>query len=79
MYVKSVTEAKTQLSALIERVLKGEEVIIARAGKPVAVLRSYDGPRKPRCPGRFKGQIEIAPDFDELPTEVAEAFGMESR
>ena len=57
-------EAKSQLSRLVELVLKGEEVIIARAGKPVAKLVPYRKDLR-RVPGRLKGQIEIAPDFDD--------------
>ncbi len=76
MIVNTVTEAKTQLSALIERVIRGEEVIINRAGKPVAVLRPYNPDRRPRNPGRLRGKIRIAPDFDDLPPDIAEAMGM---
>ena len=75
MIVQSITEAKEQLSALIERVQQGEEVVIAKAGKPVAVLRAYAGLAQRRRPGAFKGRIRIAPDFDELPDDIAEAFG----
>jgi prevent-host-death family protein len=75
MVVQSITEAKAQLSALIERVQKGEEIIIARAGKPVAILRAYSGTGQKRVPGALRGRIRIAPDFDELPAEIAESFG----
>lgn len=75
MIVNSITEAKAQLSALIERVQNGEEVIIARAGKPVAVLRPYDGRRRRRVPGALRGLIRIASDFDELPDDIADALG----
>jgi prevent-host-death family protein len=75
MVVNSVTQAKAQLSALIERVQKGEEVIIARAGKPVAVLRAYDGSSRRRTPGALRGRIRIAQDSDELPADIGEAFG----
>ena len=75
MVVNSITEAKAQLSALIERVQKGEEVVIARAGKPVAVLRAYEGSTRKRIPGALRGRIRIAKDFDELPADIAEAFG----
>jgi prevent-host-death family protein len=75
MVVNSITEAKAQLSALIERVQKGEEVVIAKAGKPVAVLRAYQGPARKRTPGALRGRIRIASDFDVLPEDIAEAFG----
>jgi len=75
MVVNSISAAKAQLSALIERVQKGEEVIIAKAGKPVAVLRAYEGSKRKRIPGALRGRIRIARDFDELPADIAEAFG----
>ena len=76
MIVNTITEAKTQFSALIEKVLEGEEIIIKKAGKPVAVLGKYPGDKMPRIPGVLKGKIEIADDFDILPDEISEAFGM---
>lgn len=77
MVVETITEAKAQLSALIERVINGETVIIKRAGKPVAVLSAYESATPHRQPGALKGQIRIAPDFDELPSDIAAAFGAE--
>ena len=77
MHVSNITEAKAQLSALIEKVLAGEEVIIGRAGKPVARLIKYENSRQPRQPGALKGKIKIAHDFDEFPDDIAGAFGME--
>ena len=77
MYVTNISEAKAQLSALIEKVLAGEEVIIGKAGKPVAKLIRYDRREKPRRPGSLKGKITIADDFDVLPDDIAEAFGSE--
>ena len=76
MIVNTVTEAKTQLSALIEKVLEGEEVIIKKAGKPVAVLGKYQGSIMERKPGALRGKIRISDDFDSLPEELSEAFGM---
>jgi antitoxin (DNA-binding transcriptional repressor) of toxin-antitoxin stability system len=73
--VNSITQAKAQLSALVERVRKGEDVVIAKAGKPVAVLRAYGGPPRQRIPGALRGRIHIAKNFDELPADIAEAFG----
>ncbi|MBA7577798.1 hypothetical protein ES708_19653 [subsurface metagenome] len=75
MIANTITEAKVQLSALIERVQRGEEVIINKAGKPVAVLLAYKEYPKKRKPGALRGKIKIAPDFDELPADIAEAFG----
>ena len=77
MHVTNVSEAKAQLSALIEKVLAGEEVIIGKAGKPVVKLVRYQRSEEKRRPGALKGKIKIADDFDDLPEDIAEAFGME--
>ncbi|MDE2991436.1 MAG: type II toxin-antitoxin system prevent-host-death family antitoxin [Chloroflexota bacterium] len=67
-------EAKSQLSRLGERAWEGEEVVIAKAGKPYLRLVPFRPERKRRIPGDLKGQIWIAPDFDETPEEVIRAF-----
>ena len=77
MQVTNISEAKAQLSALIEKVLAGEEIIIGKAGKPVAKLIRYERGLEERRPGALKGKIKIAKDFDELPEDIARAFGME--
>jgi prevent-host-death family protein len=71
----NIHEAKTNLSRLIERVLQGEEIIISRAGKPVAKLVPYSksgGKRKPG--GSWKGKIRMSKDFDKLPRDWMDAF-----
>ena len=72
--VINVHEAKTHLSRLLERVARGEEIIIGRAGKPVAKLVPYHEASDPRTPGGWQGQVQIAADFDELPPELVRAF-----
>ena len=67
-------EAKTQLSALLALVEKGEEVVICRANKPVARLEPYKKSSTKRQLGEAKGKLEILPDFDELPDEFMEHF-----
>jgi prevent-host-death family protein len=68
-------EAKTHLSALVERASKGEEVVIAKAGEPKARLVPYTRPAKDRKGGAWKGRVVIAPDFDApLPEDVLAAF-----
>jgi prevent-host-death family protein len=69
-------DAKTTLSQLVERATAGEEVIIARAGRPVARLIPYEA--APRRPGGLAGRITIADDFDETPAEVLDAFSGEA-
>jgi len=76
MLITNISEAKAQLSALIEKVISGQEVIIGKAGKPVAKLVRYELSEEPRQPGALKGKIKIRDDFDELPRDIAEAFGM---
>jgi prevent-host-death family protein len=76
MHITNISEAKVQLSALVEKVLSGEEVIIGKAGKPVAKLVRYKRSDENRIPGALKGKIKIAEDFDELPDNIAEAFGL---
>jgi prevent-host-death family protein len=58
MYVTNISEAKAQLSALLEKMLAGEEVIIGKAGRPVAKLVRYERSEKPRRPGPLKGRIK---------------------
>jgi prevent-host-death family protein len=73
MGVFNVHEAKTNLSKLLERVAQGEEIIIAKSGRPVAKLVRIA--REPRTPGRLKGRLRIGPAFDEpLPEEILAAF-----
>lgn len=67
-------EAKTQLSRLVDRAAQGEEIVIARAGRPVARLVALATRRQPRKLGLYNGQIWIAPDFDELPEDIQAAF-----
>jgi prevent-host-death family protein len=69
----NVHDAKTHLSRLLDRVAQGEEIIIAKSGRPVAKLVQVSA--EPRKPGRLKGRIRIGPDFDEpLPEEILTAF-----
>jgi prevent-host-death family protein len=63
--VVNIHEAKTHLSRLLERVQAGEDITIAKAGKPIAVLTAFRDRRKPRIPGMDKGKVIIHPDFDD--------------
>jgi prevent-host-death family protein len=66
--------AKTQLSALVDEAAAGAEIIIAKAGKPMAKLVPYRQPAQ-RTPGRAASKIWIGPDFDDpLPPDLADAF-----
>ena len=68
----NVYEAKTHLSKLLERVEAGEEIVIARNGRPVARLVPTQRTRPPRVPGAWAGSARIAPDFDEPGEELTD-------
>jgi prevent-host-death family protein len=71
----NVHEAKTHLSRLLARVEAGEQVTIARAGRPIARLVPIAAPRRARVPGRDAGRGWIAEDFDApLPAEIRRTF-----
>jgi prevent-host-death family protein len=71
----NVHEAKTQFSKLLARVGLGEEVIIAKAGRPVARLMPFSERAHPRTPGAASGRLVVMPDFDApLPESVLVSF-----
>jgi prevent-host-death family protein len=71
--IVNIHEAKTQLSKLLARVAAGEEITIAKAGRPIARLVPCHQPRE-RVPGRYAGQGYIADDFDAPLREVEDEF-----
>jgi len=76
MYITNISDAKANLSKLIDQVLSGKEVIIGKAGKPVAKLVAYQLDTSPRTlgAGKWKGQIWMADDFDDLSEDLWELF-----
>ena len=70
----NVHDAKTHLSRLLERAESGEEIVIARAGKPVARLVPYSAERPKRVFGRLRGQIVLHGDFDADDEAIAREF-----
>ena len=71
----NIHAAKTHFSRLVERAAKGEEIVIARAGRPVARLVPLASAARPRRPGLLKGRIRIGKDFDApLPEDVLRLF-----
>jgi len=75
MQTINIHEAKTHLSRLLELVTAGEEIIIAKAGHPMARLVPLQPLKKPRQPGALAGRLKIADDFDApLPESMASAF-----
>jgi prevent-host-death family protein len=75
MTVVNIYDAKTRLSKLIEEAAAGNDVVIARGGKPVARLTRLDPPKRELKFGVLKGKIKVAADFDApLPTEILRQF-----
>jgi prevent-host-death family protein len=70
----NVYEAKTHLSQLLDRAAAGEEIVIARAGRPVARLVALADLSPRRVPGGWRGKVSMAADFDDLPAEIEAAF-----
>ncbi len=79
MTITNIHEAKTRFSQLIKQAQAGEEVIIAKAGVPVAKLIRYDENDVPRRPGFWRGKVKIADDFDELPEAFTAFFKEEDQ
>jgi prevent-host-death family protein len=77
MEIANIHDAKTQLSKLIERAMNGEDVVIAKAGQPMVRLVPIRADVSPRHGGQWHGRVRIADDFDELPEDIAAAFGIE--
>jgi prevent-host-death family protein len=71
----NVHEAKTHFSKLLERVARGEEVVIAKAGKPVAKLVPVRATPATRSPGSARGHVTVHEDFDApLPSDIQAMF-----
>ena len=70
----NIHEAKTHLSRLVARAAAGEEIVISKAGTPMAKLVRYEQPKEPRKLGAWRGQVEILPGFDEMDEEITRLF-----
>jgi antitoxin (DNA-binding transcriptional repressor) of toxin-antitoxin stability system len=78
--IVNIHDAKTHLSKLLGRVMEGEEIVIAKAGKPIArLVREFSPSPGRRVPGFGKGKVWIADDFDEISqSELALWYGSKS-
>jgi prevent-host-death family protein len=73
--IYNLYEAKTSLSRLVDRAANGEEIILSKAGKPMAKLVPFHRKAEPRKPGGWEGQVQISEDFDApLPPDLQDAF-----
>ncbi len=73
----NISDAKANLSAIIEKVVEdGEDVIISKAGRPVARLTRFKTTKGKRKMGLFKGKITIPKDFDQWPADLAKSLGL---
>ena len=79
MEIANIHEAKSQLSRLVEHAMNGEDVIIAKAGRPMVRLVPIPLDERPRQGGQWKGRVRIAEDFDALPDDITAAFGIEPK
>ena len=79
MKIVNTHQAKTHLSKLIAEAARGEEIIIARAGKPLARLIAYIEGEQVRSGGQWKGLVRMGDDFDDpLPEAISKVFGISS-
>jgi prevent-host-death family protein len=76
MVTVNMHEAKTQLSKLVDRAVKGETFVIAKAGKPLVKVAALDAPNAPRRLGFLTGEISVPKDFDRMgDAAIAALFG----
>ena len=68
----NIAEAKARLSELVAKAANGEETVIARDHRPLARLVPVERARRPRKPGSARGEVWIAPDFDETPPDFVD-------
>jgi prevent-host-death family protein len=77
--IVNMHEAKSTLSRLVERALKGDDIVVSKAGRPLVRLVPVARVATNRRPGRWKGRVSIARDFDTLPGDILDAFEGKSR
>jgi prevent-host-death family protein len=73
--IYNLSEAKSSLSRLVDRAASGEEIILSKAGKPLAKLVPYQQPSEPRQPGGWEGKMRMVDDLNApLPPDIQAAF-----
>ncbi len=72
----TIHKAKTHLSKILESVVQGEEIIIAKGNNPIAVIKKYEPPRKQRKGEQWKGKVQLSDDFDDFGPELQDMFDM---
>ena len=72
--VVNIHEAKTHFSRLVDRAAAGEEIVIGKAGKPVAKLVPYSESKEPRQPGGWEGRVWMSEDYDEWTPDLEAMF-----
>ena len=72
--IVNMHEAKSTLSRLVEQALNGDEIVVSKAGRPLVRLVPVARIAKARRPGRWKGRVSIARDFNTLPDDILDAF-----
>lgn len=76
MVTVNIHEAKTQLSKLVDRAVKGEAFVIAKSGRPLVKVAALEAPATPKRLGFLAGEIEVPTDFDRMgEAEIAALFG----
>jgi prevent-host-death family protein len=79
MVTVNIHEAKTQLSKLVDRAVKGEAFVIAKAGKPLVKVAALDAPQQPQRLGFLTGEIAVPDDFNRMgEAEIAALFGSDA-
>ncbi|MCA9194139.1 MAG: type II toxin-antitoxin system prevent-host-death family antitoxin [Planctomycetales bacterium] len=74
MYIANINETKAHLSQLINRVLAGDEVVIARANHPLIRMIPFEHDTRPRIGGQWQGKVEIGDQFEFTDEELADLF-----
>ena len=76
METVNIHEAKTHLSKLVDRAVKGEPFVIAKAGKPLVKVTALDAPAAPQRLGFYTGEMAVPEDFDRMhAAEIEALFG----